>query len=538
MRRAKVEAYRDPAQSAYVADYVAEPTVSDFHRSDAFIRGIRGPWGSGKSVGCVMDIVMKAHQQAADRYGRRRTRWVAIRNTYGELKKTTLKTWSEWVPEHIAPVNLGEPMTSVLRLDLEDGTRVECEVIFLSCDKPSQVGKLKSWDITGAWLNEASELDKAVLDMASARVGRFPPKKDGAPFTWAGVIMDTNSMDDDHWYYGLAEGADDPDEQREIERLRESIQAVLERLGMKRELMAFFNQPPALLEAQGSYIPNPLCENVKGQPMGAAYWLQLVAGKDKEWIDIYLLNKYGKVVDGKPVYSEYDDNYHWRQGVRLEPIAGKPIRVGLDFGLSPAAVCGQLSVVGRLNVLGECVAKERSMGMRQFVNDALKPYLLERFGREDGNGEPWKYIVVGDPAGDSRSQNDAVQGFEIVREAEFDIEAAPTNNFTARRDAVAWFLNRRDGIALDQSCLMLRKGFRGGYHYRRVQVSGEARFADEAYKNKYSHPHDALQYLALPYVAVQVPGFGMSKVPDWQKRLVSVRGGMGRPWMKRGGMAR
>jgi hypothetical protein len=41
---------------------------------------------------------------------------------------------------------------------------------------------------------------------------------------------------------------------------------------------------------------------------------------------------------------------------------------------------------------------------------------------------------------------------------------------------------------------MLRDGFRGDYHYRRMQTS-EERYTEEPEKNEYSHPHDALQYL-------------------------------------------
>ena len=37
----------------------------------------------------------------------------------------------------------------------------------------------------------------------------------------------------------------------------------------------------------------------------------------------------------------------------------------------------------------------------------------------------------------------------------------------------------------------------GRYQYRRVKVSGSAeRYHDEPEKNEYSHPHDALQYVA------------------------------------------
>jgi hypothetical protein len=197
---------------AYQARYDAEPTVSRFHHSNAFIRGIKGPMGSGKSVGCVMEILRRAHEQKPDRYGRRRSRWAAIRNTYGELKSTTIKTWQEWVPDEIAPIKWDSPITCRYVTQLDDGTMIDLEVLFVSCDRPADVAKLKSMDLTGLWLNEASELDKSVLDMASGRHSRFPPKKDGAPYTWSGVIMDTNSMDDDHWWYVLAEGSDDPDE--------------------------------------------------------------------------------------------------------------------------------------------------------------------------------------------------------------------------------------------------------------------------------------------------------------------------------------
>jgi len=521
------------ATGPYIGDYNAEPTCAKFHLSDAFIRGIRGPMGSGKSVACVMEMVIRAHQQAPDRHGKRRTRWGAIRNTYGELKTTTMKTFSAWVPESIAPINRGEPMTARMVLRLPDRTTVDMEVVFISCDKPADVGKLKSLDLTGLWLNEASELDNAILDMGTGRVGRYPEKKD-APFTWAGVIMDTNSMDDDHWWYGLAEGADDPDEQMRIDELKKNLREQLARLGMDRNLMAFFEQPPALLEAQGSYVPNPAAENVNGQPMGHAYWLLLVAGKAKEWVDIYVMNKYGKVIDGLACYNaEYDDLIHGAKR-QLKPIDGKVIRIGLDFGLSPAAIPGQCSATGRLLVLGECVPPERSIGMTRFANDMLKQYLLERFGRADGNGDPWKYIVVGDPAGDKRSENDEVKGFQIVRDAGFDIEEAPTNNFSARRDAVAWFLNKTNGFAMDQSCIMLRKGFRGGYHYRRVQMSGPARYSQEAHSNKYTHPHDGLQYLALPYVAIEVPAYGMKAIPKWAQKMNS-GAKANKPWAKRAG---
>ena len=49
---------------------------------------------------------------------------------------------------------------------------------------------------------------------------------------------------------------------------------------------------------------------------------------------------------------------------------------------------------------------------------------------------------------------------------------------------------------IDYRCKELIKGFEGGYAYRRIQVSGE-RYDDRPEKNRFSHIHDALQYLML-----------------------------------------
>ena len=524
----------------YSAVYTAEPTIAAFHHSAAFVRGIRGPYGSGKSVGCVAEIIRRAQEQKPDRFGRRKTRFAAIRNTYGELKTTTIKTWQEWVPQDVAPIKWDEPITCRWICKMPDGTTMDLEMIFLSVDRPAHVKKLKSLDLTGLWLNEASLLEKLVLDDGTARVGRYPAKKDGAPFTWAGVIMDTNAMDDDHWWHDLAEGVTDQDRQAEINAMLEGLQAALDRLGMNRPLMEFFEQPPALIEAQGSYLPNPDAENVKNQPMGASYWLMLANGKSKEWIEMFLLNKYGKVIDGLPVYPEYNDQLHGR-AMALRAIPGLPITVGLDFGLSPAAVPLQVSSKGQLLVLGECVAQERSMGITRFLGDALKPYLYNRFGANDANGNPWEFRFVGDPAGAQRGQDGEERNvFQIAADLNVSIAPAKTNAFVARRDSPAWFLNRlcegQPAFLIDESARMVKKGLRGGYHYRRIQVSGEARYQNEPYKNKYSHPVEAMQYGAMEYVTIEAPASGMKMVPEWQRKLAAKVGVSGRPWRARGGL--
>ena len=73
----------------------AGPVAKAFMRDGSFVRGIRGPVGSGKSVTCCMEIMRKAVTQAPNSAGVRRTRWAVIRNTNPQLKTTTIKTWRD-----------------------------------------------------------------------------------------------------------------------------------------------------------------------------------------------------------------------------------------------------------------------------------------------------------------------------------------------------------------------------------------------------------------------------------------------------------
>jgi hypothetical protein len=483
-------------------NYKAEPTASKFHRSDAFVRGLRGPIGTGKSVTCCMEMIRRAREQEPFE-GVRRTRWAAIRNTYPELKSTTIKTWEDWSD---APVVFDSPITSLFKRTLGDGTRIEMEVLFMSLDRPDDVKKLKSLDLTGVWLNEASELAKAVLDMATGRVGRYPSKVMGGP-TWSGVIADTNSPDDDHWYYKLAEAPSAEELAQRDDLVRQLVELGQMRPGQL--LYEWFAQPGALIKVGDRYEPNPLAENVKNHTLGYGYWLRQIAGKNEEWIKVFVLGQYGSVHDGKPVFPEYNDTLHIKT---LNPIAGVPLDIGMDFGLTPAAVIGQRDSRGRLLIIDELCGED--MGIRQFLEDVLIPQLMDVYAdwwalkdgpKRDGLGR--MISCVGDPAGKQKAQTDEKTCFQEVKAAGLHIEPAETNAFIPRRSAVAWFLSKLIGgqpaFLMDPVCSVLRKGFNGGYKYRRIQVTGEERYTDEPVKNGYSHPHDALQYLALKYGGAQ-----------------------------------
>ena len=81
-------------------DFTSAPTTYSFLQSNAFVRGLMGPVGSGKSYACAAEIMLRAvRQKPSPQDGVRYTRFVIVRNSYPELKTTTIKTWQELFPE-------------------------------------------------------------------------------------------------------------------------------------------------------------------------------------------------------------------------------------------------------------------------------------------------------------------------------------------------------------------------------------------------------------------------------------------------------
>lgn len=446
-------------------------------KDDTFFRGIRGPVGSGKSVGCCIEIFRRALAQEKNEDGIRKSRWAIIRNTNPQLRTTTIKTWLDWFPED----EWGRFQWSVPYTHNIKRGELELEVIFLALDRPEDVKKLLSLELTGIWINEARELPKSIIDACTMRVGRFPSMREGGP-TWSGVIADTNAPEEDHWWPVMSGEVPIPDH----------IPVEEARMLVKPDNWKFFTQPAGMVEKKDGngnvdeYIPNPKAENQVN--MLGTYYSNLIRGKTKSWIDVYVMNKLGAIQDGKPVYNMFVVDTH----VAKEeiPVAdGMPVYVGLDFGLTPAAVFGQ-KVRGRWLLLQEIVAFD--MGIVRF-SELLRQEIAVRYANCEVN-------IFGDPSGDFRAQTDESTPFQILRGAGLRARPAPSNDVALRIESVSQPLQRmsegKSGLLIDPRCRELIKGFEGGYQYKRMQVSGE-RYDDKPDKNRFSHIHDALQYLML-----------------------------------------
>ena len=145
-----------------------------FMKDGSFVRGIRGPVGSGKSVACCMEIMRRSIAQQPNDQGVRKSRWAVIRNTNPQLKTTTIKTWRDWFSDELGRFVWSPPYTHNVCFSLGDKTTVELEVIFLALDKTEDVKKLLSLVLTGVWVNEAREINKNIIDACTMRVGRYP----------------------------------------------------------------------------------------------------------------------------------------------------------------------------------------------------------------------------------------------------------------------------------------------------------------------------------------------------------------------------
>src|SRR6185312_10256997 len=108
--------------------YTPPPTIRTFMESDQRVRIVRGPVGSGKSSGMVMELMRRSAQQAPDpKDGIRRTRGVIVRNTMPQLKSTSLKT----VRELIGPIVEWEAQNHTVWIKQND---IEAEWILMPLD--------------------------------------------------------------------------------------------------------------------------------------------------------------------------------------------------------------------------------------------------------------------------------------------------------------------------------------------------------------------------------------------------------------------
>ena len=430
-------------------DFTPPPTGKKFMLSDAKMRVLMGPVGSGKSVASSFEVIRRATMQEPNQQGIRKTRAAIVRETARQLQDTTIKTFHDWFPPGVC----GDYMRTTKTYFFKVGD-IECEVMFRALDDSDDVANLNSLELTFAWFNECRDINPDIVDAMSKRIGRFPSNKDGGP-TWFGMWGDTNPPTMDSWWYYQMEGLDPKDG-----------------VSMNDNGWDVFKQPSGR---------SPQAENILNLPEGY-YDTQ---GRSEEYVRVYIDGEYGLSSAGQPVYKYFRPDYHMANTqLRYIENGVRPIVIGVDLGLTPAAVIGQQDPRGRVLILDEAISFD--MGIQRFVRTILKPLIYERFPSSP-------ILIITDPAGVQRAQTDERSAVDIIKAEGFRVLPAKTNNVSARLSAVDDFLMRQvDGdsaFLVDPRCTQLKAAMMGGYRFHPKNGSVE--------KNKHSHVAEALQYLML-----------------------------------------
>jgi hypothetical protein len=440
----------------------APPTVGRFMRSDAFMRLIAGPVGSGKTTGCIFELFRRACEQTPGVDGFRYTRFAIVRQTLSQLKNTVLKDITSWLRD-VANFKVSD---NTVYIEFGD---VRSEWVLIPLENPEDQHRLLSSQLTGAWMSEAIEMDVDLVAPISGRCGRYPSAINGTP-TWYGVIADTNMPSLGSPWHKVMEIDVPPDWQIFIQPGGlEKTAENLDYLVQTEETIKF-----------------PVGDE-RRIAQGRKYYERLAQARSLDWVKRYVDAQYGDDPSGSAVFREsFNMKFHVIDEVL--PVVGHPLLIGLDFGRDPCAVITQMDHKGRLLVLQEVIAED--IGLEQQLKIGLRPAVSSEryFGRP--------VVVVGDPAGMARSTTYEETSFDVVKRAGFMAYPAPTNNIDPRLRAVeAFLLGQRDGgpmLVIDrQRCPTLIRGLSGGYRYAKTR-SGQRKPTPD--KNQYSHVMDALQY--------------------------------------------
>lgn len=436
------------------ASYNAPLTIGHFMQDDtAEARFLLGPYGSGKTTGCLLELIRRACQEFPNPQGVRQTRFAVVRNTSSQLRQTVLPEIEKW----LLPAYRYKVTDSTLNFDfgLADGTRVQSSWMLIPLDEPRDVERLLSLNLTGAWISEFRQVPLEIMDPLLGRCGRFKPL--GVPRNaWFGVIGESNPPDEDSdWYMKLE-------------------------VNMPKT-WKLYKQPGGM---------SSTAENLENLRPG--YYQSLVESSTKDWADVHVHCQYGKSLSGQAVFrTSFRPEFHVVPGGTLKLTDGYPLMIAQDFGRTPAALVTQVDVRGRLLVLGEQTSTD--MGLEQFIYTLLRPTLAREYP-----GAPC--FVVADPAGRQKSQINEESPFDALQRLGFRAYSAPTNDIDPRLRAVEQFFLRNvdagPAIMIDAAkCPVLVRALKFDYRYRRKQT-GDLEDKPEK-KHPASDIADCLQYACL-----------------------------------------
>jgi hypothetical protein len=442
------------------------PVSQGFIDCNDGIAGIMGPWGSGKTTTAIFKGAVQTLRMPVCKDGVIRARGCIMRDNFRTLYRTTLESWFKFFPRDFPGATFeggqDRPAKHSIRFTTPSGRRIEMIVDFYALGDHAIEELLKGYEPSWGACDELDLFQRKVPTWLYGRTGRYPsrdmladPDAHRPRHVWGAF----NPPVIGHWLYEDLE--EDP-----------------------KEGFHFFRQPSGLTDQ---------AENRAGTTR--TYYEEMARTMRPDEVRRFVHGDWGHVVGGAPVYPEFAYDRHVPR-VAHEPVDGIPLAIGADAGGSPAAVFRQQMPNGQVRWLSELCA-DPGTGPGRFA-EMLVDHLMTFY-----RGIPIR-AGWGDPSafyGNDRAAGE-LSWMEIIGKAmSRPMLPAPSNDPGVRQDAVAGLLRRRidgqtEAFQVNPGCKMLVGGLMGNYRFG-LNAHETLGARPSPVKNKYSHPHDAGQYVEL-----------------------------------------
>lgn len=460
------------------------PKCMEYIQSTAPISLIMGPAASGKTVGSCAKMIWAAQQQLPSPHDNVvRVKGYIIRSTYRDLWDKTIPSYWKCFPKDYKGAKWkggsGEPATHNLRFRLPiknlygDIIQLqEYELIheFRAVGESTIDDFIAGLEPTWVYLNEVNTLPSNVLSAFYGRCGRYPSPDDRIQVEpgkepWYGVFGDFDPPSETHWLYDAC-------------------------INKPVEGLKFITQP-------SGFAPDH--ENAASlRKIKHNYYEDRAKSMSPYDVKRMIENKWGYDKTGEPVYGEdYNDEIHCSK-IEFEPDPMLPVYVGIDGGLTPAAVFGQVDGNGTLCIFDE-ITTPKGLG---WDVEKFAQVFLRHFKTKYPKCKIKKFFP--DPAlrarlagASSGLPDDAITWiaqFAYLTGLEFEIPA--TNDISTRLASVRRRLRLNKGFLLSPRARVTRGGFVASYKFKKDKTGlGAEPEIDKL--DPSSHPHDAAQYLSM-----------------------------------------
>lgn len=425
--------------------YRANASAVPFHNSHARVKAICGAVGSGKSTVCCFELWFLFQESLIP------VRALVLRESYRQLKDSTLKTWMEWFGGASTYVKQDE----LIRVRVENvaGETIEHEIHLRHARRVEDATQFLSTEYAAIWLEEpvpAFERDSGVIGGGLPK-GVFDVclmRQRQAGMHRLQILLSFNPPSKFHWCFKTFFAP--------------------KREDLERQSFELFRQPARENE---SHLPD-------------GYYDLLEEQLDPEMVRRFVYGESVTMYPGERVFPQFFEQLHFREA--LQPIPKIPLVLMLDFGLTPVCLIGQVLPNTQLRIYRELQLVNSGL---ERLCEQLDGLLKDRFPKLKV-GRCW-----GDPAGSTRAQTDEKTCFDVLSSHGYICQPGAVD-FTSRREAVIQratrFVGEEPAILVDRhGCPGLTEGLLGGYRYPK---SVDGQLGSRPLKNQFSHPCDALQY--------------------------------------------